>query len=78
MINGRCNAVTIFRFSALFWLLITSAVAVSQSIANSNKCFTKPDTLDGHEVFSTVNQQPEYEGGLPQFYKDVLRNLKHP
>jgi len=34
--------------------------------------------LDGHEVFSTVNQQPEYVGGLPQFYKDVLKNLKHP
>jgi hypothetical protein len=49
-----------------------------QSVANSNKCFTKPDTLDGNEVFSTVTRQPEYAGGLQQFYKDVLKSLKHP
>ena len=78
MTKGRSNPATILRFSAVFWLLITSTAAISQSIANSNKCFTKPDTLDGHEVFSTVNRQPEYPGGLPQFYKDVLKNLKHP
>jgi hypothetical protein len=78
MTNGRSNLKVIFRFSAVLWFLIPSTAAVSQSIANSNKCFTKPDTLDGHEVFSTVNQQPEYPGGLPQFYKDVLKNLKYP
>jgi hypothetical protein len=78
MIIGRYNPVTILRFAAVFWLFLTSTVATSQSIANSNKCFTKPDTLDGHEVFSTVNRQPEYPGGLPQFYKDVVKNLKHP
>ena len=78
MAKGRYNPVTIFRFSTMLLLIATSTAAVSQSIANSNKCFTKPDTLDGHEVFSTVNQQPEYAGGLPQFYKDLLKNLKHP
>jgi protein TonB len=75
---GRYNPATILRFPAMFWLLLTSTVATSQSIANSNKCFTRPDSLDGHEVFSTVNRQPEYPGGLPQFYKDVVKNLKHP
>lgn len=60
-------------------LLLGSAIGgYSQSIANSNKCFTKPDTLDGNQVFSTVNKQPEYPGGLPQLYKDVLKSLKHP
>jgi hypothetical protein len=78
MTKGRSNLVTIFRFSVMSWILITSQVAFSQSIANSNKCFTKPDTLDSHEVFSTVDKQPEYVGGLHQFYKDVLKNLKHP
>jgi hypothetical protein len=78
MIMGRYSPATILRFTAVFWLLLTSTAATSQSIANSNKCFTKPDTLDGHEVFSSVNRQPEYPGGLPQFYKDVLKNLKNP
>ena len=77
MIKGRYSSVTIFPLAALLLLLIANT-ALSQSIANSNKCFTKPDTLDGHEVFSTVNKQPEYTGGIQQFYKDVLKNLKHP
>ena len=77
MTKGRSSCVTIFPLAALILSLIASS-AFSQSIANSNKCFTKPDTLDGHEVFSTVNKQPEYVGGLPQFYKNVLKNLKHP
>ena len=59
-------------------LLLSAATASAQSIANSNKCFSKPDKLDGQEVFSTVNHQPEYPGGLPQFYKDVLKILKNP
>ena len=58
-------------------LFCTSTVN-GQSIANKNKCFTKPDTLDGREVFSTVSKQPEYPGGLQQLYKDVLKSLKHP
>ena len=66
------------RVIAIFSLCCVSIHARSQSIANSNKCFTKPDKLDGSEVFSTVNKQPEYPGGLPQFYKDVLKHLKHP
>jgi hypothetical protein len=78
MIKGRNSHATIFPCAAVFCLLLTSLAANAQSIANSNKCFTKPDTLDGHEVFSTVNKQPEYAGGLQQFYKDVLKNLKHP
>lgn len=78
MPEERYSAVTIFRFSTVLCLLIASTAAFSQSIANSNKCFTKPDTLDGHEVFSTVNQQPEYAGGLSQFSKDVLKSLKFP
>jgi protein TonB len=78
MAMERSNLASVLRFCAVFCLLTISTAAASQSIANSNKCFTKPDTLDGHEVYSTVNQQPEYPGGLPQFYKDVLKNLKNP
>ena len=77
MIKGRYRVVTIFPWAASLCLLV-AGTAFSQSIANSNKCFTKPDTLDGHEVYNSVNKQPEYTGGLPQFYKDVLKNLKHP
>ena len=62
----------------IFFVFLSSIVANGQSIANRNKCFTKPDTLNGNEVFSTVTRQPEYPGGLQQFYKDVLKNLKHP
>src|SRR5688572_26614230 len=62
----------------IIFVFFSSIVVSSQSIANRNKCFTKPDTLNGTEVFSTVTRQPEYPGGLQQFYKDVLRNLKHP
>lgn len=77
MVSGY-NRATALSAIVLFSLLCAGISASSQSIANSNKCFTKPDILDGHEVFSTVNKQPEYTGGLPQFYKDVLKNLKHP
>ena len=62
----------------MFFLVGASTGANGQSIANKNKCFTKPDTLDGNEVFSTVTHQPQYPGGLQQFYKDVLKSLKHP
>lgn len=58
--------------------LLYSGIVSGQSIANKNRCFTRPDTLDGNEVFSTVSRQPEYPGGLQQFYKDVLKSLKHP
>ncbi|HEY5915971.1 MAG TPA: hypothetical protein VIU13_01150, partial [Chryseolinea sp.] len=61
------------RVIAIFFLCCVSIHGRSQSIANSNKCFTKPDKLDGHEVFSAVNKEPEYPGGLAQFYKDVLK-----
>lgn len=59
-------------------ILFCSCSASSQSIANSNKCFSKPDTLDGNEVFRVVSRQPEYAGGLQQFYKDVVKGLNHP
>jgi hypothetical protein len=63
---------------ALICLVSTSLTAWSQSIANSNKCFDKPDTLDGNAVLSNVTLQPEYAGGITQFYKDVVKNLEHP
>jgi len=72
------NQVAVLFAIAIFSLLSASISARSQSIANSNNCFTKPDTLDGHEVFSTATKQPEYPGGLPQFYKDLLKTLKNP
>jgi hypothetical protein len=62
MAMERSNLASVLRFCAVFCLLTISTAAASQSIANSNKCFTKP----------------EYPGGLPQFYKDVLKNLKNP
>jgi len=68
----------VFRVVIIFLVLLSSIAVSGQSIANRNKCFTKPDTLNGNEVFSTVTRQPEYSGGLQQFYKDVLKNLKHP
>jgi len=61
-----------------FWLLHSGIIVSAQSIANSNKCFTKPDVIDGREVLSTVTQQPAYTGGLSQFYKDVMNTLKYP
>lgn len=77
------NGVGVFNLRTISILIITgilfSTSAVNaQSIANKNKCFTKPDTLDSSEVFSAVSRQPEYPGGLQQFYKDVLKGLKHP
>jgi hypothetical protein len=68
----------VFRFIIICFMSFTCKFVNGQSIANRNKCFTKPDTLDGNEVFSTVTRQPEYPGGLQQFYKDVLKKLKHP
>ena len=76
--NGTVSPSAIFRALIIGCLTFTAVIANAQSIANKNKCFTKPDTLDGHEVFSTVTHQPEYPGGLQQFYKDVVKNLKHP
>lgn len=68
----------VLTYSLLLLLLLITRVATAQSIANSNKCFTKPDTLDGSEVFSAVTKPPEYSGGMTQFYKDVLKHLKNP
>ena len=64
--------------SVMLACLFCASSVNGQSIANRNRCFTKPDTLNGIEVFSTVTRQPEYPGGLQQFYKDVLKSLKHP
>ena len=66
------------RFLYLLWLIILSSTVAGQSIANSNKCFTKPDLVDGAEVYSIVDKQPEYKGGLNQFYKDILQSIKLP
>ena len=76
--GGLGHVPVIFRVMIILFILFTSIAVNGQSVANRNKCFTKPDTLDGKEVFSTVTRQPEYPGGLQQFYKDVLKNLKHP
>ena len=66
------------QFPCLLWLIILSSTAAGQSIANANRCFTKPDLVDGTEVYSIVDKPPEYKGGLNQFYKDILPSIKHP
>jgi len=66
------------RFPYLWWLIILSSTVAGQSIVNSNKCFNKPDLIDGTEVYMVVDKPPEYKGGLNQFYKDILQNIKHP
>lgn len=66
------------RFAYLQWLIILSSTVAGQSIVNSNKCFTKPDLIDGTEVYAIVDRQPEYKEGLNQFYKDILQSIKHP
>ena len=77
-LTSKRSCTTMIFFVAFLCMICASATVNGQSISNSNRCFTKPDTLDGNEVFSTVSHQPEYEGGLQQFYKDVLKSLKNP
>lgn len=76
--NFSIKPKSIIFFVVFFCTACTSLIVNGQSIANSNKCFTKPDTLDRNEVFSSVSKQPEYAGGMQQLYKDVLKSLKHP
>lgn len=66
------------RFPYLLWLIFLSGTVSGQSIVNSNKCFTKPDLIDDTEVYTIVDKQPAYKGGLNQFYKDILQSIKHP
>lgn len=65
------------RFLCLLWFIHTCNTLAGQSIAVANKCFSKPDLIDGAPVYNVVSKQPEYKGGLNEFYADFLKNIKH-
>ncbi|QHT68517.1 hypothetical protein GXP67_18650 [Rhodocytophaga rosea] len=60
-------------FTLVFILFILSVRAQSTFIPNS--CISETDTLDGSKVYTVVSKQPEYQGGINQFYKAIARNI---
>jgi len=56
-----------------FWLFAQNGQQISET-----DCRDKPDSLDGHKVLIVVDEPPEYNGGMTEYYKLISKNLRYP